>query len=52
MTTKIIFTIQDEIAEHMDKQSPDLFLDVFGGVRLRKNGDPYDTELVGQWWRY
>lgn len=48
---KISFTILDEIAEQMDKQSPDLLFDVFGMVQLRKNGDPYDTERVGQWWK-
>lgn len=51
MTTKISFTILDEIAEQMNYQAPDIFLDVFGNVQLRKNGDLFDTKVVGQWWR-
>lgn len=49
MTTKISFTIRDDIAEQMNRSTPDLYLDVFGGVRLR--GNDLETELVGQWWR-
>lgn len=48
MTTKISFTILDEIAEQMNRQTPDIYLDVFGGVRLRQDRD---NVLVGQWWR-
>lgn len=51
MTTKISFTILDEIAEQMNRRTPDIYLDVFGKVQLRKNGDPFDIEMVGQWWR-
>lgn len=51
MTTKISFTILDEIAEQMNRQTPDLYFDVFGKVVLRKSGDLFDTKVVGQWWR-
>ncbi len=51
MTTKISFTIVDEIAEQMNRQTPDIYLDVFGAVRLRTQGDDFHTEVVGQWWR-
>ncbi|QOC59433.1 hypothetical protein SEA_LIFES_110 [Microbacterium phage Lifes] len=52
MTTKISFTIRDEIAETMNVSTPNIYLDVFGGVRLRE-GTPFgaEMELVGQWWR-
>lgn len=48
MTTRIIFTLPDEIASDMTRQSPDIYFDVFGNVVLRKTSE-WDIETVGQW---
>lgn len=49
MTTKISFLILDELAEQMNRSTPDIYLDVFGSVRLRD--DDLGNPVVGQWWR-
>lgn len=50
MTTKISFTIPDKLADQMNTQWPDIYLDVFGNVRLGPSHKEYTT-AVGEWWR-
>lgn len=43
---RIVFTIPADMADAMDKRSPAIYLDVFGGVRLTET-----TEKIGDWAR-